>query len=120
VKLVSAMMETTDEFCFVYSTFPNKEAAIKSARLLIEQKLAACVNIYPPMTSVYSWEGKREEASEVAAFIKTRRSLVDAAVKAAWAIHDYSVPCFVVLPLEAGTPDYLAWARSVTEQPVEV
>lgn len=114
------MIETTNEFCFIYSTFPNKDAALACARLLIDKKLAACVNIYPPMTSVYSWEGKREEASEVAAFIKTRRSLVEAAIEAAYEIHEYSVPCFVVLPLDAGTPDYFAWVRSVTEQPVSV
>ena len=45
-------LEATNEFCFIYSTFPNKEAALASARLLIDQKLAACVNILPPMTSV--------------------------------------------------------------------
>ena len=114
------MIETTNEFCFIYSTFPNKEAALASARLLIDKKLAACVNINAPITSVYFWEGKREEATEVSALIKTRRSLVEAAVKAAWEIHDYSVPCFVVLPLEAGNSDYLAWVRSVTKQTVSI
>lgn len=113
-------LEATNEFCFIYSTFPNKDAALASARLLIDKKLAACVNILPPMTSVYFWEGKREEAAEVATLIKTRRSLAEKAIAAAWEIHAYSVPCFVILPLEGGSPDYLAWVRSVTEQPVSV
>ena len=82
------MLETTGEFCFIYSTFPNKEAALKTARLLVDAKLAACVNISAPIVSVYSWEGKREEAGEVAALIKTRRTLAEAAIKAAWASHD--------------------------------
>ena len=114
------MIETTDEFCFIYSTFPNRDAALACAHLLVDKKLAACVNIYPFMTSVYSWEGKREQADEVGALIKTRRSLVDEAVRAARAIHEYSVPCFVVLPLVAGTLDYFAWARSVTEEKISI
>jgi periplasmic divalent cation tolerance protein len=114
------MVELSDEFCFLYSTYPNTEAAMAAARLAIDQKLAACVNVYPPMRSVYMWEANREEQSEVAAFFKTRRALVDAAIAALWAIHDYSVPCFVVLPIEGGSPDYLAWARAQTERPVSV
>ena len=114
------MAEVTNEFCFVYSTYPNKETALAAARLLVEMKLAACVNIYPPMTSVYTWESKREETTELAAFIKTRRTLADKAIAAAWEIHPYEVPCFVVLPIEAGSPDYFTWVRNQTEQPVTV
>jgi periplasmic divalent cation tolerance protein len=114
------MVERTDEFCFLYSTYPSTEAAMAAARLAIDQKLAACVNVYPPMKSVYMWEGEREETGEVAAFFKTRRSLVEAAVGALWAVHDYSLPCFMVLPIEGGNSDYLAWARAQTEQPVRV
>ena len=114
------MVEATNEFCFVYSTYPDKNSALAAARLLIDGKLAACVNIYPPMTSVYFWEGAREESAEVAAFIKTRRTLADQVIAAAWESHPYSVPCFVILPIEAGTADYLAWARAQTEQPVSI
>ena len=113
-------MEATNEFCFLYSTYPNTNAAMTAARLAIEKKLAACVNVYPPMKSVYMWEGKQTEETEVAAFFKTRRSLVDAAISTLWAVHNYSVPCFIVLPIEGGAPDYLAWARAQTEQPMTV
>ena len=113
-------METTNEFCFLYSTFPDAESARKVARALIEKKLAACVNLYPPMTSFYVWQGRHEECSEVAAFIKTRRSVVERAVAAATALHPYSTPCFLVLPIEAGNSDYLAWARAQTEPPVSI
>ena len=113
-------LEATGEFCFLYSTYPNTDAALAAARLVIDKKLAACVNIYPPMKSVFMWEGKRDEPSEVATFIKTRRSLVDAAVAELWAVHPYSVPCFVVLPIEAGSNDYLAWARAQTEPKMTV
>ena len=114
------MIETSAEFCFLYSTFPDADAALKVARVLIDKNLAACVNVYPPMTSVYRWEGKREESAEVAAFIKTRRALVNDAIEAARAIHPYTVPCFLVLPIEGGNSDYLAWARAQTNPKVVV
>jgi periplasmic divalent cation tolerance protein len=108
-------MEKSDEFCFLYSTFPDAESADKAARTLIALHLAACVNVYPPMKSFYIWQGKTEEEQEVAAFIKTRRSLVQKAVAAVRPLHPYSVPCFLVLPIEEGAEDYLAWARRQTE-----
>jgi periplasmic divalent cation tolerance protein len=114
------MLEATNEFCFLYSTYPDLESARMAAQLAVDKKLAACVNIYPKMTSIYMWEGNREETGEFAAFIKTRRALVEDAVDALWESHPYSVPCFVVLPIEAGTSDYLAWARAQTERAVTV
>lgn len=113
-------IEPTNEFCFIYSTYPDKDDALKTARMLIEKKLAACVNIYPPMTSVFMWEGNREEAAEFGCFIKTRRALAEAAIAAAWDMHPYTVPCFVVLPIEGGNPDYLAWVREQTQPPVTI
>lgn len=107
------MRET--EFVFVYSTFPGEASARRVAETLVAQKLAACVNIYPPMTSVYEWQGKLETGPEVAAFIKTRASLVDDVIKTARPLHPYTVPCFLTLPIESGNDDYLAWARGQTE-----
>jgi len=104
------------EFVFLYSTFPDATSAKKVAEALVTARLAACVNISAPMTSVYEWQGKLETACEVAAFIKTRRALVDAAIALARPLHPYSVPCFVVLPIEGGNEDYLAWARTQTSR----
>ena len=109
-------VEATNEFCFIYSTYPNTDSAMMAARLAMDRKLAACVNIYPPMKSVYMWEDKREEQTEVAAFFKTRRALVQQAITELWSVHNYSVPCFIVLPIEGGNADYLAWARAQTQQ----
>jgi periplasmic divalent cation tolerance protein len=107
-------MHTANEFCFLYSTFPDAEAALKVGRALVDAKLAACVNVYPPMTSVYVWQGKREEGQEVAAFIKTRRAIVDDVIVAARPLHPYTTPCFLVLPILYGNEDYLTWARQQT------
>ncbi len=69
------MAEASNEFCFIYSTYPDLDTARAAARLAIDQKLAACVNIYPKMTSFYMWQGKMEESAEYGAFFKTRRTL---------------------------------------------
>lgn len=108
---------TDGEFVFLYSTFPHLEAAEKVARSLVEAKLAACVNILPPMTSVYEWEGTVESATEYAVFIKTRRAVAEKAIAAARPQHPYTVPCFLILPIHGGNADYLAWARQQTSGP---
>jgi periplasmic divalent cation tolerance protein len=102
------------EFVFVYSTFPDRASAERAAKALVEAGLAACVNITAPMTSVFEWQGKLETNPEVAALIKTRRALADRVIAAARPLHPYTVPCFLVLPIEGGNADYLDWARERT------
>lgn len=113
-------MQTTSEFCFLYSTYPDTQSAHAAARAALAQRLVACVNVYPPMTSFYVWQKKAEEVPEVAAFFKTRRSLVDEAIGALRSLHPFSTPCFLVLPIEGGNEDYLAWAREQTERAVTI
>ncbi len=108
--------EASLDFCFIYSTYPDSESAHAAARTLLSKKLAACVNVYPPMTSFYAWKGQQEEETEIATFIKTRRNLVDKAIAALRPLHPYSTPCFLILPVEGGNSDYLAWVREQTEQ----
>ena len=100
------------EFVFVYSTFPDRESAMSVAEALVSAKLAACVNVSALMTSVYEWEGKLQTEPEIATLIKTRRELVEEVTEAARKLHPYQVPCFVVLPIEAGNADYFAWAKA--------
>jgi periplasmic divalent cation tolerance protein len=104
------------EFVFIYSTFPDEMVARRVAEVLIRQHLAACVNIYPPISSVYEWEGKLEKTLEIVALIKTRRTNVDSVIAAARPLHPYSVPCFLVLPIDSGNSDYLEWMRAQTRQ----
>ena len=112
--------EHSHEFCFLYSTFPDTESAEMAARAVIAAKLAACVNIHPPMKSLYVWEGKIADGAEVAVFVKTRRALVDDVIGALRPLHPYSVPCFLILPVEGGNAAYLAWARAQTERGTEI
>lgn len=108
------------EFVFVYSTFPDRVSATQVAETLVTAKLAACVNISALTTSVYEWEGRLETEPEIVALIKTRRALVDQVIAAARPLHPYKIPCFLVLPIEAGNADYLAWARAQTPERTEV
>jgi periplasmic divalent cation tolerance protein len=101
-----------DELVFLYSTFPDAASAKKVGEALVNARLAACVNLYPAVTSIYEWEGKLEITSEVTAFIKTRRGLVDLAAKTARPLHPYTLPCFLVLPIVDGNDDYVAWAKA--------
>lgn len=102
------------EFVFLYATFPDQDTAKRIAEALVSQRLAACANIYPSMTSLYEWEGRMEVAQEVSAFIKLPRGNVTKAIDVARPLHPYTVPCFLVLPVEGGNDDYLAWARAQT------
>jgi periplasmic divalent cation tolerance protein len=101
-----------DELVFLYSTFPDAASAQKVGEALVKTGLAACANLYPAVTSIYEWEGKLEIASEVMAFIKTRRDLVGAAMDAARPLHPYRVPCFLILPILGGNDDYVEWAQT--------
>jgi periplasmic divalent cation tolerance protein len=107
-------MSATSGFVFLYTTLPDEAAARAIAADLVQAKLAACVNIYAPMTSVYEWEGKLETSPEVACFIKTREALVPRVTEALRKRHPYSVPAMLVLPIIGGNEDYLSWARRQT------
>ncbi|MEX0839782.1 MAG: divalent-cation tolerance protein CutA [Parvibaculum sp.] len=102
------------EFVFIYTTLPSVEAAEAMGRALVEAKLAACVNIYPGLRSVYEWGEEVVVEDEVAAFIKTRAALAEAVVVAARKLHPYEVPALLTLPILAGNTDYLSWARART------
>lgn len=95
----------------VYVTAPDRDQALKLATLLVEERLAACANVHGAMTSVYWWQGKLQQESEVAVILKTRADQVEALIRRVGEIHSYSIPCVVAWPIAAGNPDFLAWVR---------
>ena len=101
----------------VITNTPNREVALKIARMLIERKLAACVNILAECTSVYRWQGKLETATEVPLMIKTRAAIYDDVEAAIKSLHPHELPEIVAVAIERGLPDYLDWvsAETVTE-----
>lgn len=102
----------------VMTNTPDRKTARKIAALLVDRKLAACVNIVGACESVYRWDGKVESAREVQVLIKTtaeRYAEVEATITA---LHPYQVPEVVAWPLAAGLPAYLDWIRAETEVPM--
>jgi periplasmic divalent cation tolerance protein len=112
-----AQVQENDKPVIVYSTFPSVTSAETAGARLVEQKLAACVNILPGMTAIYRWEGKIARDSEAVMIIKTRASLTDAVIAAVKAQHPYSTPALLVLPIEGGAEAYLAWLFEETASP---
>jgi periplasmic divalent cation tolerance protein len=98
----------------VFSNAPDRAVAQKIAYALVEQKLAACVNILAECSSVYRWQGKIETASEVPLLIKTRADIfaeVEAVIKN---LHPYELPEIVAVSVEHGSGEYLDWINAAT------
>lgn len=102
-------MSPEHELYFVYVTTPDLEQAKKLGRYLIEERLAACINITPGMTSLYHWKNKLEEAHEVVLMAKTNGLKRDMLIQAVREHHSSDVPCVLAIPVAAGNPDYMAW-----------
>ena len=100
---------------FVYTTHPSLVEAERTAKAVLEKRLAACVNILPGMISHYWWQGKIERGEEVVMIIKTRARLADAVGAAVKEMHPYDTPAILVLPVEGGEAGYLAWMMAETE-----
>ena len=99
------------ELVFVYMTAGSRDEAERIGRALVEERLAACVNILGSITSIYRWQGAVETAEEVVVIAKTRADLFDGLVARVKELHSYAVPCVVELPIGRGNPDYLDWLR---------
>ncbi len=90
-------------------TCPKKAQARAIARVILRKKLAACVNVIGGVESLFWWQGKIDSAAEVLLVIKSRRSLVPALCAAIKAVHSYTVPEIIALPIVAGERAYLRW-----------
>ncbi len=93
----------------VFSTFPNELLAREAAGKLIEERLAACINILPGLTSLYRWKGKIEASPEVLLIIKTTRDRYPQLESALKACHPYELPEILAVATDAGLPEYLLW-----------
>jgi periplasmic divalent cation tolerance protein len=100
---------------FVYTAYPSLVEAETAGRGLVEQRLAACVNILPGMVSHYWWDQKVERGEEVVMIIKTRASLAEPVRAFVKEKHSYDTPSIVVLPVESVDQTYLRWMLTETE-----
>jgi periplasmic divalent cation tolerance protein len=102
---------------FLYITADTPEEAERLGRTLVEERLAACVNILGGISSFYWWEGAVQQGTETALIAKTRADLTDAVTERIKTLHGYSCPCVVSLPVNGGNPDFLAWLGEETRAP---
>ncbi len=104
------------DFIQVSTALPHREDAEPLARVLVERRLAACVQVIGPVSSTYWWQGKIETAEEWLCLIKSRASLFDLLESAIREIHPYETPEIVALPIVSGSKDYLMWLGTELEQ----
>jgi periplasmic divalent cation tolerance protein len=93
----------------VLSTFPDADKAAQVARVLVEERLAACVNLVASVRSIYRWQGAVQDDAESLAIIKTTRERYPALAARLAELHPYDVAEIIALPLADGHPPYLAW-----------
>jgi len=101
----------------IYTTFPSLDEAKRVGDALVAARLAACVNMFPGMISIFEWKGAREEANEVAMIIKTRAGLADRVMAETKRLHPYEVPALLVLPTVGGSAEYCGWIAGQTQSP---
>ena len=96
-------------------TVPDKALGEKIAQALVEERLAACVNLGPGVTSTYRWEGKVQKDAECLLIIKTTAARFEALKNRIQALHTYDLPEIIALPIQDGDADYLKWITENTK-----
>ncbi len=99
----------------VLTNMPDRDSAVALAQVLIDQRLAACVNVLDGCTSVYRWQGATQTDREFPVFIKTRVERFEALQEQILALHPYELPEVIALPIERGLEAYLAWVGAETD-----
>ena len=103
-------------FRLMLVTVPHRELAGQIARALVEERLAACVNVVPGLRSIYRWRGQVEEDDELLLIIKTRQERVADVEARVIALHSYDTPEVISLAIEAGSARYLDWLAGQVEE----
>jgi periplasmic divalent cation tolerance protein len=102
------------DLVIILTTVPVGDRGEAIARAIVEGRLAACVNLSPPMRSLYHWNGRLERDEECQLVIKTRAALVDDVRSCVRALHPYELPEWLVLPILDASPEYADWVRAET------
>ncbi|MBL8385869.1 MAG: divalent-cation tolerance protein CutA [Burkholderiales bacterium] len=108
------MTTMPEDLLAVLCNAPDLDCARAIAERLVADRLAACVNILAPCTSIYRWQGSIESAQEIPVLAKTTRALYARVESTIVALHPYEVPEIIALPIAAGLPAYLGWVVTET------
>ena len=109
--------ESAQEAVVAWTTLPPETDAAVFARVLVDERLAACVTCCGAVQSVYRWEGDVEQEDEQLVMLKTTRRQVDALRARVIDLHPYDTPEFIVVPVIDGAPNYLRWVSDSTFSP---
>jgi periplasmic divalent cation tolerance protein len=109
-----------EQALLVLTNLADMASARLLAQALVEQRLAACVNMLPAVHSVYRWNDVVEEAAEVTLLIKTTTARYEELEQAIRALHPYELPEVIAVPVSAGSPAYLAWIAQETRKGIDV
>ena len=104
-------------FTLIYITASSVDEAASIGRKLVEERLAACVNIIPSIRSIYHWEGSMEEDEESALIVKTSHELIPQRIERVREPHNYDNPCIISIPITGGCRDYLEWLEDEVKRP---
>lgn len=100
----------------IFCTVPDPGSGERLARALVEERLAACVNLLPDLTSIYRWQAAVQRENECLLLIKTTAARFEALAERLRALHPYDVPEIIALPVIHGSPDYLHWLTENTRK----
>ena len=104
-----------EDAIIVLVTASSEDEAQRLGRKVIDQRLAACVNVLPKLRSIFQWEGKLSEEEECLMILKARQSLFKDVEETIRTEHSYDVPEIIALPIIAGSQPYLSWIHDMTE-----
>jgi periplasmic divalent cation tolerance protein len=113
-------MTQPDDVLLVLTNLPDRDAALKLAHAVIEEKVAACVNLLGACTSVYRWQGKIENAEEIPLLIKTTAARYAALEALIRRMHPYELPEIIAVPVAHGLPGYLRWVAGEVSEETQV
>lgn len=100
----------------VLSSCPDTASAERIASMLVEERLAACVNLLPGVTSIYRWQGRVERAGEIQLLIKTTHECLPAVIARVQALHPHELPEVIAVEVRTGLPAYLDWVAAETRE----
>jgi periplasmic divalent cation tolerance protein len=109
-----------EQAILVLTNLPDAPTAQHMARQLVQQGLAACINMVSGVQSIYRWQGQIEEASETTLLIKTTRQRYSELEAVIRALHPYELPEIIALPIAEGLPQYMQWIAEQTKKDIDV